>query len=276
MIRRDYPFPDGKTLSLGERTLLMGILNVTPDSFYDGGRYLEPEAACKRVAELVAEGADLIDVGAESTRPGATPIDAAEEIARLAPVVKRLLRECPLPISIDTYKWETAEAMAKLGVHIINDVKGLQGDEGQMAQVVARCRLPAVIMHNAPLAGEQIASMQNFFRKSIAMAKEAGADEANIILDPGIGFQKSAEENFRVLNKLKEISRVDGKSYPLLLGVSNKSLFGALGLSRNERREATGAACVWGITQGAQILRVHDVAFMRPMALATDKIVGAS
>ena len=172
---RKYTFADGKELTLGERTLVMGILNVTPDSFSDGGRWNTRDAMLRHMEEMVRDGADIIDLGAESSRPGFTPMPAAEEIERLLPFLDALVAECPVPISVDTFKAETAKAAAAHGAHMLNDIWGLQyaAEPGAMAKVAADCGLPIVVMHNQDgkeYAGDIIASMQAFFRRSLALA----------------------------------------------------------------------------------------------------------
>lgn len=276
---RKYTFADGKTLTLGERTLVMGILNVTPDSFSDGGRYNTRDAMLHHMEEMVRDGADIIDLGAESSRPGFTPMPAAEEIERLLPFLDALVAECPVPISVDTFKAETAKVAAAHGAHMLNDIWGLQyaAEPGAMAKVAADCGLPIVVMHNQAgkaYAGDIIASMQAFFRRSLALAEEAGVKRENIILDPGIGFGKDVAGNLEVLRRQRELLTIDGEEYPLLLGTSRKSFIGAtLDLPVEERMEATGATCVLGIERGAGIVRVHDVKPIARMVRMTDAIL---
>lgn len=276
---RKYTFADGKTLTLGERTLVMGILNVTPDSFSDGGRYNTRDAMLHHMEEMVRDGADIIDLGAESSRPGFTPMPAAEEIERLLPFLDALVAECPVPISVDTFKAETAKVAAAHSAHMLNDIWGLQyaAEPGAMAKVAADCGLPIVVMHNQAgkaYAGDIIASMQAFFRRSLALAEEAGVKRENIILDPGIGFGKDVAGNLEVLRRQRELLTIDGEEYPLLLGTSRKSFIGAtLDLPVEERMEATGATCVLGIERGAGIVRVHDVKPIARMVRMTDAIL---
>ena len=276
---RKYTFADGKTLTLGERTLVMGILNVTPDSFSDGGRYNTRDAMLHHMEEMVRDGADIIDLGAESSRPGFTPMPAAEEIERLLPFLEALVAECPVPISVDTFKAETAKVAAAHGAHMLNDIWGLQyaAEPGAMAKVAADCGLPIVVMHNQAgkaYAGDIIASMQAFFRRSLALAEEAGVKRENIILDPGIGFGKDVAGNLEVLRRQRELLIIGGMEYPLLLGTSRKSFIGAtLDLPVEERMEATGATCVLGIERGAGIVRVHDVKPIARMVRMTDAIL---
>lgn len=276
---RKYTFADGKELTLGERTLVMGILNVTPDSFSDGGRWNTRDAMLRHMEEMVRDGADIIDLGAESSRPGFTPMPAAEEIERLLPFLDALVAECPVPISVDTFKAETAKAAAAHGAHMLNDIWGLQyaAEPGAMAKVAADCGLPIVVMHNQDgkeYAGDIIASMQAFFRRSLALADAAGVKRENIILDPGIGFGKDVAGNLEVMRRQRELLTIDGEEYPLLLGTSRKSFIGAtLDLPVGERMEATGATCVLGIERGAGIVRVHDVLPIARMVRMTDVIL---
>ncbi len=274
-----YNWQDGKSLTIGEKTLVMGILNVTPDSFSDGGLWNDKDKALAHMHEMVRDGADIIDIGAESSRPGFEPMGAAEEIARLEPILEAVLAECPVPVSVDTFKADTAEFAAKKGVHILNDIWGLQYSEepGRMAEVAARYQLPVVVMHNQnskEYHKDIMEAMEDFFRESIAIASEAGLKRENIILDPGIGFGKTPEDNIRVLKRLNEMKTVDGIPYPVLLGTSRKSFIGhALGLEAGQRMEATGATCVMGIMSGAEIVRVHDVMPIARMCRMTDAIM---
>ena len=276
---REYRFRDGKKLVLGEKTLVMGILNVTPDSFSDGGVWNTPEKALSHARQMVADGADIIDVGAESSRPGFVPVSAEKEIERLRPFLEALLPEIPVPVSVDTFKAETAEMAAEMGVHILNDIWGLQYEKepGRMAEVAARYDLPVVVMHNqSGTAYEKdiVEAMKDFFRESRRIARSAGLAEEKLILDPGVGFGKTAEDNLVVLRRLAELSVWDEVRWPILLGVSRKSFIGAaLGLPVQERMEATGAACVLGIASGANIVRVHDVKPIARMCRMTDAIL---
>ncbi len=263
---REYSLP------VGERTLIMGILNVTPDSFSDGGRYVDPEKAVERAREMVAQGADIIDVGAESTRPGHTPVGAEEELRRLTPVVRRLVRELDVPISVDTMKARVAKAMLEEGVHIINDVWGLQRDP-DMARVAAEYNTPVVVMHNKEKAVYKslMGEILSFFRKSFEIAVRAGLREENLVIDPGFGFGKTAEQNLVVLGRLGEL-KVLGR--PILLGTSRKSTIGkVLDLPVEERVEGTAATVAVGIVNGANIVRVHDVKEMTRVARMTDAIL---
>lgn len=278
-MRREYRFRDGKKLVLGGRTLVMGILNVTPDSFSDGGAWNTPEKALSHAMQMAAEGADIIDIGAESSRPGFVPMTADAEMERLRPFLEKLLPEMPVPVSVDTFKAETAAMAAELGVHILNDIWGLQCEKepGRMAKVAAKYDLPVVVMHNqagTTYENDIVETMKDFFRESRRIAEAAGMDREKLILDPGIGFGKTAEQNLVVLRRLSEFSEWDGARWPLLLGASRKSFIGAaLGLPVEERMEATGAACVLGVASGADIVRVHDVKPIARMCRMADVIL---
>ena len=278
-VQRKYTFPDGKRLTLGEKTLVMGILNITPDSFSDGGKFNTRDKALRHLEEMVADGADIIDVGAESSRPGFTPMPAEEEIERLMPLLEEILKNSPVPVSVDTFKAETARAAAQAGAHILNDIWGLQyaAEPGAMAKVAAECGLPVIVMHNqqgTEYSGDIIDSMQGFFRESLRIGRAAGMQDEQFILDPGIGFGKTAEQNVEVLRRQEELLKVAGKEYPLLLAASRKSFIGKmLNLPVEERMEATGAACVVGIMKGASIVRVHDVKPIVRMCRMTDVIL---
>ena len=276
-----YTFPDGKTLTVGKQTLIMGILNVTPDSFSDGGKYDKLDTAVAHMKEMTAAGADLIDVGAESTRPGSAALTDAEEQARLLPMLEALLPACPVPISVDTYHSATARIAAQMGAHILNDIWGRQYDgepAGAMARVAAETGLPVIVMHNQhgkAYDGDVIAAMQAFFHRSLKLAHDAGIADEQIILDPGIGFGKDTATNLIVQQRLDELLTMNGVRYPLLFAASRKRFIGdTLGLSVDERMEATGAAHVVAITRGADMVRVHDVAPIARMCHMTDFLVG--
>ncbi|WP_302609438.1 dihydropteroate synthase [uncultured Mitsuokella sp.] len=279
--KRKYVFRDGKELELGKRTLVMGVLNVTPDSFSDGGKWNTKDKALRHMEEMVKDGADIIDIGAESSRPGFKTMPAQQEIERLLPFLEAILKECPVPVSVDTFKAETAREAVKAGCHMLNDIWGLQYKEepGAMAKVAAESGLPIIVMHNQDSKTYErdiIATMQDFFRRTIALADEAGVPRENLILDPGIGFGKTPEGNLTVLRRQQELLTIDGMEYPLLLGTSRKSFIGAaLGLPVDERMEATGATCVVGIMKGAGIVRIHDVKPVARMCRMTDAILQA-
>jgi dihydropteroate synthase/dihydroneopterin aldolase len=262
----------GSKLELGPKTLLMGILNLTPDSFADGGRYISTEKALEQAARLIREGADILDIGGESTRPGYAGISAEEEWARLEPVLKELLPRCPVPVSVDTQKAAVAEKALNYGVHIINDIWGLQRDPA-MAGVISASQAAVVIMHNrnnteyTDLLGEILA----FLEQSIELALKSGIREDRIVIDPGIGFGKTPEQNLEVLSRLAEFKALP---YPLLLGVSRKSVIGrTLHLPVEERLEPTIALNTLGIAAGADIIRVHDLAANKKAAMMTDLVI---
>ena len=243
----------------------MGILNLTPDSFSDGGYYTDVEAAIKRAHEMVEEGVDIIDVGAESTRPGAKYIEEEEELRRLLPVVERLVKEVEVPISIDTYKAKVAEECLKLGAHIINDIKGLK-DDPKMAKVVADYGVPVVIMHikgtpktmqDNPYYKDLIGEISKSLGESIEIALKVGISKENIILDPGIGFGKTFDGNLEIIDKLGELKKLE---YPILVGASRKGFIGEiLGTPPLERVEGNLAVAVLSAYNGASIIRVHEV-----------------
>lgn len=269
---RHYIFHDGLRLSLGERTLIMGILNVTPDSFSDGGRYDAVDAAVRHGREMAAEGADIIDIGGESTRPGHDPVSLEEELRRVVPVIQALREAVKLPISIDTYKSETARAALEAGAHIVNDIWGFKRD-ARMAAVAAEYGCPVILMHNrerldyADMVPDVIADL----RASVARARSAGVAEENIWLDPGIGFAKGYEGDLAMMGRLDEIVRL---GYPVLLGTSRKSFIRrTLGVEVSDTLEGTATTQALGIAQGCQIIRVHDVRQMKRVAEMADAIV---
>ncbi len=245
---------------VGKRPVIMGIVNVTPDSFSDGGLFVSKEAALAQARRLAAEGADIVDVGAESTRPGHTPVSPEEEWARLEPLLAALVREAGVPVSIDTYKAVTARRALSVGVAVVNDIWGLQRDP-DMAHAVAESGAGVVIMHNREAADPDIdivSDMRRFFEKSLDIARRAGVSEADIALDPGIGFGKSRQQNYEALRATPLLLRL---GFPLLIGVSRKSLFKGLPEGRIDGRiVGTLAANLVAAQAGAQIFRVHDVA----------------
>ncbi|MGZ4164191.1 MAG: dihydropteroate synthase [Tumebacillaceae bacterium] len=260
---------------LGKRTLVMGILNITPDSFSDGGCYADLELALTHAKQMIADCADIIDVGGESTRPGHDPVSEAEELRRVIPVIEHLAREINVPISIDTYKAEVAKQAILAGAHIINDIWGCKADPN-MARVCAELGVPIILMHNRETPHETavIEGVIRDLRECIAIAHEAGVRDENIILDPGIGFGKTHEQNLFVMRHLDAIVEM---GYPVLLGTSRKSMIGnTLGLPTNERVEGTAATVTLGIAKGVQIVRVHDVKEMTRVARMTDAMVRAT
>ena len=269
-MERTYTWCDGKRLEVTAKTLIMGILNVTPDSFSDGGRWNTAEKAQSHTREMTDAGADIIDVGAESTRPGGQPLTAEEEIERMKIFLPVVLRESSVPVSVDTYHWKTADYALHAGAHMMNDIWGLQYDHGEMAEVAGCHQVPVIVMHNKAdtnYNGDVIEEMKIFFDKSLDIALQAGVKEENIILDPGIGFGKDGNQNMEVLRRLDELVRAF--PCPWLLGVSRKRFIGAiLDLPAGERDEGTGAVGLWGIHKGCSILRVHNV----PVAVRTAKV----
>lgn len=263
-----------KEFVMGERTYVMGILNTTPDSFSDGGKFNEIEAAVKHAGELIKDGADIIDVGGESTRPNFEVVSAEEEIARVVPVIKAIKEKYDVVISIDTYKSETAEAAIKAGADIINDIWGFKKDNN-MAKVAAKYNVPCILMHNRediPYRDLMTDVVVDLI-ESINIALEAGVNRENIILDPGIGFAKTYEENLMVMNNLEMIRNL---GFPVLLGTSRKSMIGiALDLPVDQRVEGTLATSVIGIMKGCEFVRVHDVLENKRVCMMTDKILNA-
>ncbi len=244
---------------IGSRPLLMGILNVTPDSFFDGGRYQSCEAAVARARGMVADGADIVDVGGESTRPGASAVAEADELARVSPMLERLSRELDAPLSIDTYKSKVAARALELGVILVNDPWGLQKDPA-MAEVVAAGEAAVVVTHNRAEKDEAIDildDIRRLFDRSLALAAKAGIARERIILDPGIGFAKSSRQNLAALSRLAELQDY---GLPLLVGVSRKRFLGAMIGGAEESLAGTIAAGLAAVANGAAILRVHDVA----------------
>ena len=277
--KRSYSWADGKKLEIGSKTLIMGILNVTPDSFSDGGKWNSTDRAVQHALEMVVNGADMVDMGAESSRPGFVTMSARDEIERLKPFLEAVLPACPVPVSIDTFKADTAAYAAEHGIHMLNDIWGLQYEKepGEMAKVAAAYDLPIVVMHNQDskeYKGDIIDSMRAFFMRSLEIADKAGIRPENIILDPGIGFGKTVEGNLEVMNRLQELKKFNGRRYPILLGTSRKSFIGnTLDLPVEDRMEPTGATCVLGITKGCEIMRVHDVLPISRMCRITDAIL---
>ena len=257
------------------RKTLMGILNVTPDSFSDGGRFNAPERALAQAKKLVADGADIIDVGAESTRPGHTPISAEEEWARLEPLLAPLIDEVNAPISIDTYKAATARRAIELGIVVVNDVWGLQHDEA-MADTIAEAGAAVVVMHNrsdVDPALDIIADLRRFFDRSLELATRAGIPNERVMLDPGIGFGKTKEQN---LAALAATTGLQDYGLPILIGISRKSIFGALlGATVDGRLIGTIAANLVTAMYGAKIFRVHDPAEHRAAFKVLDAIANA-
>ena len=261
------------TLDYGKKTLIMGVLNVTPDSFSDGGKYNTIDNAVRRATEMVEQGVDIIDIGGESTRPGYTPISVEEELSRLIPVIEAITKSVPVPLSIDTFKAETAKETIKAGAHIINDIWGAKADP-DMGKVAAELKVPIILQHN-----RDNNQYQSFFRdclndiyESISIVKKAGVKDEQIILDPGIGFAKDLSKDLEMMRNLDTFVAL---GYPVLLGPSRKRMIGGvLDLPVNERLEGTGAAVCFAIQKGCQIFRVHDVKEISRMAKMMDAMMG--
>jgi len=268
-------------LVLGERTLVMGVLNVTPDSFSDGGKFFDAGRAIEQALAMECAGADLLDVGGESTRPGSAGISAKEELARVLPVLQALRGRLKIPVSIDTQKAEVAEAALDAGAQIINDISGLKSDP-RIAEVAARRRVPLILMHmrGEPrtmqargFARDVMQDVVQGLRKSVGVARKSGVGKSQIILDPGIGFGKSFAQNYELLQKLAQLAKL---GYPLLVGTSRKGFLGAT-LAREgnpapteERIWGTAATVTASILNGAHIVRVHDVVEMVQVARVAD------
>jgi dihydropteroate synthase len=270
-----------RTLLLGERTLVMGVLNVTPDSFSDGGKFFDAERAIEQALAMECAGADLLDIGGESTRPGSAGTSAKEELARVLPVLQALRGRMKIPVSIDTQKREVAEAALDAGAQIINDISGLKSDP-RIAEAAARRRVPLILMHMrgeprtmqvGGFARDVMKDVMRGLRNSVAAARNAGVRKSQIILDPGIGFGKSFAQNYELLQKLPQLAKL---GYPLLVGTSRKGFLGAT-LDRDgkpappeERIWGTAATVTASIMNGAHIVRVHDVKEMVQVARVAD------
>jgi dihydropteroate synthase len=268
-----------RTLALGERTLIMGVLNITPDSFSDGSLYLDADAAAERALSIESAGADILDIGGESTRPGSEETPALEELRRVLPVIERLRGRLRIPISIDTRKFEVAEAAAHAGAEIINDVSGLRTGPG-LAEIARRRKLPLILMHmrgeprtmqKQPFARDVLRDVPAGLRRAVGVARRAGVPKSQIVLDPGLGFGKSHAQNYELLASLPQLVRL---GFPLLVGASRKGFIGATlgGLPPNERVWGTAASVAAAILGGAHIVRVHDVAEMLQVAHVADAI----
>ena len=269
----------GKKYDLSQKIWLMGVINTTPDSFSDGGLYLQPREAVKRALDLITQGADIIDIGGESSRPGSDPITSDEEKQRVLPVIRGLRKETDILISIDTTKADVAHAALEEGADIINDISALRFDP-QMTALAARKNVPIILMHMKgtpknmqfdPYYENVFTEIRDFFIERISMATAQGINAQNIILDPGIGFGKRLNDNLALINNLgflKELSR------PVLIGVSRKSFIGAiLDLPVEERLEGTIAASLLSMVNGANILRVHDVGAVKRAIRVAQRIL---
>lgn len=276
-----------RTLVLGERTLIMGVLNVTPDSFSDGGKFFSLKRAVDGALAMERAGADILDIGAESTRPGSAGISAAEELQRLLPVLEALRTRLKIPISVDTQKAGVAEIALGAGAALLNDISGLKNDP-RMAEVAAKFGVPLILMHmrgtprtmqEQPFAKNVVKDVIAGLRRSVAIARRAGVRNSQIILDPGIGFGKSFQQNYELLARLPELAKL---GYPLLVGTSRKGFLGATLASHG--KPAPPEARIWGtaatvtasILGGAHIVRVHDVAEMAQVAKVADALRNAS
>lgn len=272
------------TLALGERTLVMGVLNITPDSFSDGGQFLNPQRAIRHALEMESAGADIIDIGAESTRPGSEAISAIQELRRLLPVMEGLRGKLNAPISIDTQKPEVAKVALQAGAQIINDISGLKSGSG-LAEVAARRKTPLILMHmrgeprsmqKGPFARDALKDVTQGLRSSIAKALQTGVAQSQIVIDPGIGFGKNYRQNYELLAGLPQLAKL---GYPIMVGTSRKAFLGDT-LARDgqpappeERIWATAATATASILGGAHIVRVHDVAEMAQVARTADRLL---
>ena len=262
-----------REFDLKNKTYIMGILNVTPDSFSDGGRWNDLETAKRHVEEMIAEGADIIDIGGESTRPGYTVLPDEEEIARVVPYIEMVKKNFDIPVSVDTYKGGVAKAAIQAGADLVNDIWGLKWDD-KLAGVIAESGLPCCLMHNRkePDYQEFLPDMLDDLRETLRIAAEAGIAGDKIILDPGVGFGKTYENNLEAINRLEEMHKL---GYPILLGTSRKSVIGlTLDLPASQRVEGTLVTTVFGVMKGASFVRVHDVKENYRTVKMTERILG--
>ncbi len=268
-MKKIFNLRDKRKIEVGGKTLVVGILNFTPDSFSDGGKYFSVDTATAHVAQLIEYGADIIDVGAESTRKGATPVSVEEELARIEKVLPAV-KNFDVPISVDTYKPEVAAYALELGVDMINDVHGLEDE--RMIEVLKKYNAPVIAMHNEKCSeGDIIEDVKKFFRRTMQHCVKKNFDTEKIIFDPGIGFGKTPAEDLEIVRRLDELKTLDGQEIFLMLGVSRKSFIGrATGLKLDQRDEATGALCVDAITKGVDMVRVHNVKVVSRMCSMTD------
>jgi dihydropteroate synthase len=271
-----------RTLLLGKRTLIMGVLNVTPDSFSDGGKFLKPRTAIEHSLEMERAGADIVDIGGESTQPGAEPLAVEEELERILPVVRTLCGKLKIPVSIDTQKAAVAQAAISAGAEMVNDVSALRFDK-QLAQVVARSGAGIILMHmrgkprtmqKGPFARDVMGDVILDLKEALRRAREVGIERTQILVDPGIGFGKNYRQNFEILARLLELARLGS---PIVVGTSRKAFIGAtLGNAPlDERGWGTAATVTASILGGAHIVRVHDVAEMAQVAKIADRIAAA-
>jgi dihydropteroate synthase len=271
-----------REIILGKKTIVMGILNVTPDSFSDGGLFYDQKTAVNRALQMIDEGADIIDIGGESSRPGAKPLDAKTELERVIPIIEKLVKKSKTPISIDTTKAKVAEAALAAGAEIVNDISALNADK-QMAKTIKNAGAAAILMHMRgnpqnmqkdnllyeDLMGEIITHLKNASEKAI----KTGISRNCLVIDPGIGFGKTAEDNYKIINNLAELKVL---GMPIMIGTSRKSFIGkVIGGEPQERMEGTAATVAAAIIKGAQIVRVHDVEAMKKICAVTDAIIHA-
>lgn len=279
MVKNTTPLNFKKWCKNPDKTLIMGVLNITPDSFSDGGKYFSKNSAIKHALKLINEGSDIIDVGGESTRPGASHLTIEEELTRVIPVIKEIRKLSKnILISIDTYKSEVAKEAVKYGANIINDISGLVMDD-RMVHIAAELDVPVIIMHLKgtpmnmqvnPTYENLISEITEFLRTQIQYALKNGVKKHNIIIDPGIGFGKTIEHNFKIIANLEKFKKI---GYPILIGPSRKSFIGnLLKLPPDKRLEGTAASIAIGIVNGARIVRVHDVLEMKRVSSIADKV----
>jgi dihydropteroate synthase len=273
--------PDGTALEMGRRTLVVGVLNVTPDSFSDGGLHYKTQDAVERALQMQADGADIVEVGGESTRPGSARISAEDELARITPVLRELGRQLRIPIAVDTYKSEVARVALDLGASLMNDVSALRFDPG-MADVAAQARAALILMHmrgepatmqKLPPSRDIFAEIQSDLYIALRVAEARGVEHGQLILDPGIGFGKTPEQNLAILNHL---DRFEPFNLPLMIGTSRKGFIGKLtGRAEGERIYGTMATVAAAILRGAHMVRVHDVREIVDVVHVTDAILAA-
>ncbi len=262
-----------RDFDIENKTYIMGILNVTPDSFSDGGRFNEVDSALFHVEEMLRDGADIIDVGGESTRPGHTVIADDEEISRVVPVIERITAEFDVPVSIDTYKSSVAQAALDAGAVLVNDIWGLKKDP-DMADIIASKNAACCLMHNRTNTDytDFVQDVLNDLKESVVMAENAGISRENIIIDPGVGFAKSYEQNLEIIKNVDRLKELD---LPVLLAASRKSVIGlTLDLPSEERLEGTLATTVLGVMKGCSFVRVHDIKENKRAILMTEAILG--
>ena len=271
-----------RKITLGKKTIIMGILNVTPDSFSDGGLFFNSKTAVERALQMIDEGADIIDIGGESSRPGAQPVDAKIELERVIPIIEKLVKKTKTPISIDTTKAIVAKLALAAGAEIVNDISALNGDK-KMAGIVRDAGAALILMHmrgnpqnmqkSNLVYDDLLVEIISFLKSSCEKAINAGIDKNCLAIDPGIGFGKTAEDNYKIIKNLSEIK---GLGFPIMIGPSRKSFIGKIiGGEPHERVEGTAAAVTAAIVNGAQIVRVHDVAAMKKVCSVTDAIVNS-